>query len=761
MPLLAQDIYEKIVYIRQNYGSQGAIELVGHSIGAHVAGQVGKLLKRQPEYELDRIIGKTLNNFLVRCSMLSFSSKLGLDPAGEYFKENLGSALKKEDAKTVFVLHTNMNKYGFGSLIGANDQKVNGGEKQPNCKVNVDFCSHNEAWNSFSQYLINKSVAENNFRIQPYVICLDVSLSMAGNRRLERAIYSANKIISNIKTGSIIGFVKFNGVAEKVNDIIEIKGYGERESLLELLPKIEAYGSTSIGAGLRLSLNMLQAFNNSANFCSNIVLISDGDQNEGESPQDVLPDLKDACVKVSSIALGPSASSELEGLSSATSGVVSYAMEDGSSSDMVNTIRALSYSFESDTVHLLSKEVRLGDDSENVRFIIDDTTGKDTVFSIMSYEIQELDVIMTSPNGKLSTSSSAEYFFDSYIEKGFRLQNAIAGQWMLTVTKISKKRRSIRSIIIVTADGTTHKLDEKPLIQLNAQLSGRVLEYPKRLPITAELKIGKFPIISAEVFANIQAPNQPVIRLPLYDDGNFPDLLANDGIYTNHIIKLPKPERYSVIVRARPTNTTMLAPKEINYFAKNEIDCEKISCTKISEFQREKDVGSVNLVSDAKKDEIPPHPVSDLRCKIESEEKKIISLEWTSPRDEIFQIQIKHYDIRALINGIDFENGLQFVDSDIVEGSLDGMNSTTKMEKISIRIPAHVWDDAVKNMGSRHPSVFDFALKSVGLNDKVSEVSNIASVAMEEFDRNFGVISLTQCYLLRILSALVILVPFF
>lgn len=56
VPLLAQDLYEKIVYIRQ-IGAQGPIEVVGHSVGAHVAGQTGKLLQKFNGNTLDKIFG--------------------------------------------------------------------------------------------------------------------------------------------------------------------------------------------------------------------------------------------------------------------------------------------------------------------------------------------------------------------------------------------------------------------------------------------------------------------------------------------------------------------------------------------------------------------------------------------------------------------------------------------------------------------------------------------------------------------------------
>ncbi len=59
VPLLAQDIFEKIVHVRDS-GAKGNIEIIGHSVGAHVGGQTGKLLTNQTNYTLDQIFGKNI-----------------------------------------------------------------------------------------------------------------------------------------------------------------------------------------------------------------------------------------------------------------------------------------------------------------------------------------------------------------------------------------------------------------------------------------------------------------------------------------------------------------------------------------------------------------------------------------------------------------------------------------------------------------------------------------------------------------------------
>ncbi len=146
---------------------------------------------------------------------------------------------------------------------------------------------------------------------------MDVSGSMNGNKRLERAIYSAQKVISNVKPGSYLGFVKFNDAASKVHDIVQLNSLDDKKSLAASMPRT-ADSTTSIGCGLRFSMDMLLAMPNSTNFCSTIVLISDGQHNTGESAQNVLPELQDNCITVSTMGMGKDASGDLEAISSAT-----------------------------------------------------------------------------------------------------------------------------------------------------------------------------------------------------------------------------------------------------------------------------------------------------------------------------------------------------------------------------------------------------------------------------------------------------------
>ncbi|XP_073537712.1 pancreatic lipase-related protein 2-like [Phyllobates terribilis] len=108
-----------IDYLRDHYSHPlSSIYLIGHSLGAHVAGEAGK-----------------------RCPGIARIS--GLDPAGPYFAHTPPEVrLDSSDAVLVDIIHTDgpptIDKFGLGGfgmsqLVGHLDFFANGGKEQPGC----------------------------------------------------------------------------------------------------------------------------------------------------------------------------------------------------------------------------------------------------------------------------------------------------------------------------------------------------------------------------------------------------------------------------------------------------------------------------------------------------------------------------------------------------------------------------------------------------------------------------------------------------
>ncbi|XP_072938973.1 pancreatic triacylglycerol lipase-like isoform X2 [Epargyreus clarus] len=130
-----------LISLSENGLDPNMTHLVGHSLGAQVAGFAGETTREK-------------NIWLPRIT--------GLDPAGPLFQGVVNNnGLNPSRAKFVDVLHTDPRRYGVISSIGSVDFWANCNlEVQPGCTVdNSDsensFCSHQRSCGYFSEAILN------------------------------------------------------------------------------------------------------------------------------------------------------------------------------------------------------------------------------------------------------------------------------------------------------------------------------------------------------------------------------------------------------------------------------------------------------------------------------------------------------------------------------------------------------------------------------------------------------------------------------
>ena len=113
--ILGGFIGEFVVYLRKNFAIPLAnILVVGHSLGGHISGFVGKKVQEMVKEKLPRIIA--------------------LDPAGPLFENRPeGERLSPKDAVVVHVIHTNGGAFGFLEACGTIDFFPNNGTFQSGC----------------------------------------------------------------------------------------------------------------------------------------------------------------------------------------------------------------------------------------------------------------------------------------------------------------------------------------------------------------------------------------------------------------------------------------------------------------------------------------------------------------------------------------------------------------------------------------------------------------------------------------------------
>ncbi|XP_055916670.1 phospholipase A1 VesT1.02-like [Eupeodes corollae] len=124
------EIGQRIAYLIEFLRDEGLmrskdLKVIGHSLGAHVAGYAGKLIE-----------GEQINSII------------GLDVAYPLFKyDNCDERLCSTDAVYVESIHTNGKLLGFIQPIGQAAFYPNGGRTQPGCGLDmIGTCSHSRAY---------------------------------------------------------------------------------------------------------------------------------------------------------------------------------------------------------------------------------------------------------------------------------------------------------------------------------------------------------------------------------------------------------------------------------------------------------------------------------------------------------------------------------------------------------------------------------------------------------------------------------------
>ncbi|XP_053613931.1 lipase member H-like [Plodia interpunctella] len=135
---LANLLYSFIKNVYREGMPLSAVHLIGFSLGAHVAGITGKLVKNGLKEKIGRITA--------------------LDPAKPCFVRLSDYRLDKNDAQFVQVVHSSAGILGLENPLGHADVYVNGVlVKQPECRdrsITLE-CDHAQAWRLYSESVQN------------------------------------------------------------------------------------------------------------------------------------------------------------------------------------------------------------------------------------------------------------------------------------------------------------------------------------------------------------------------------------------------------------------------------------------------------------------------------------------------------------------------------------------------------------------------------------------------------------------------------
>ena len=120
--------------IKKNLTEKSLMHVIGHSLGAHVAGISGKSMNTDKPNRIT-----------------------GLDPAGPLFQfTGKDGKIYKTDAEIVDIYHTNAGTLGKSESLGSVDFYPNGGRSQPGCWVDIfGSCAHSRSFELFAYSILN------------------------------------------------------------------------------------------------------------------------------------------------------------------------------------------------------------------------------------------------------------------------------------------------------------------------------------------------------------------------------------------------------------------------------------------------------------------------------------------------------------------------------------------------------------------------------------------------------------------------------
>ncbi|CAH1777270.1 unnamed protein product [Owenia fusiformis] len=569
------------------------------------------------------------------------------------------------------------------------------------------------------------------------VLVLDRSGSMGGNRLFVLAQAAYKFIISTAPDGVELGIVVFDTNAAIGHHMQQIRDIHDRESLVAGLPTSTG-GSTEIGEGVLLALDMLK-YNSVSTAGAKILVMSDGGENPGGNTIDVVLAsgvFYNTGITADIIAFSNSAAQSLERLASRTGGRAFFYSEDPRST-------ALDDSFVSslgDTTNCQGTQpVEIRSEKMHVRtsrptqqsIFVDHSLRRDTTFMFTPPpSIRNTGTIViqvTSPSARIYTVRHPEYTEHQHfvVIRIFIPGVSESGYWQYTIQNLMVDGYvgvNIRSTPTTRSSGITMRSWVNKL-QVNVPTDTAI--------VYAELAQGYSPVIRAHVEATIELPGRHFKDILLYDNGIGSDNFKDDGVYSNFFTDVNGDDRYAVTVKAsNPNGTAVLlhhsrssGSPAYDQLHENENEWHE----SIGNFQREASGGSFKVRNSGRKGEYDLGRVEDLSVERISIGNRTVTLTWTAPGRNAFSGKVArfeifiHHKIEALV--ANHLNGYVLHPSDLVNGTLDPLPAFSK-HRIVIQFPKT--DDEMS---------YSFVMRSWNEHNKPGELSNyVTATLMDLYD---------------------------
>jgi hypothetical protein len=388
-----------------------------------------------------------------------------------------------------------------------------------------------------------------------FVLCLDRSGSMSGSR-IALAKTGAKDFVTQARLprtefgrtvpGDEVGVVSFSSSTSVNSALAELTSEADKTAVRNAIDLIGAGGATSIGGGLRTSLNQLVG-KGTPGCIEAIILLSDGFHNTGESPSSVIPDIVSRGAVVFSIGIGAGADvTTLTNIAASTGGKFFFADSAGDLPAIFTEIQAIVTG-----APILERVKRVLEQGVAEDFPVTvDSNVAGVTFNIIGTDFTSS---LTSPSNEVSTASTQAAGVTYQTTSGgetYVVDSPETGVWTVQITRTGAGSGEIN--IVATARVTTLEATQ---MQVSLPESVNLLMDPSAtLPISAAISEG--PVVGgASVTADVSRPDGSVVTVALLDNGEASngDEHLFDGVYSALFDDFAGDGIYGFVIRADTT----------------------------------------------------------------------------------------------------------------------------------------------------------------------------------------------------------------
>ena len=398
------------------------------------------------------------------------------------------------------------------------------------------------------------------------VLVIDRSGSMGGDpgsdpNKIANAKLGAKLYTDLVSVGDRLGVVSFSDAAT-VDFPLTAVADETKDAAKAAIDRITSSGATNIGGALRTALNQILAAGDPA--CQQVVvLLSNGQQNTGEDPSTVLPDLRNAGVIVHTIGLGADAdvttlqniATQTKGrffpvpkdpkdLASAYSTLFSESTENGG---LITSalIPVMTGSLTSDALI----PMMIGELKEETVAI--DSLTSEATFLISWPGVADFDLTLVRPDGVVITPATADTdptvtFTSDTNHELYTVRSPQPGQWIMRIQAVS-----VTEPVVVTAQALSVSAE----ISFTTTPNKESFVFPEAVLVHAN-PTASVNVVGATVTGTVIRPDESLVPLGLFDDGLdiHGDLSANDGVYSNFFSAFNEDGTYKFEIVATVSN---------------------------------------------------------------------------------------------------------------------------------------------------------------------------------------------------------------